>query len=222
MDGRSFNRLEWSLLGYGGPSLLVIQTETDAILGAFASMPWKQSPEFYGDSDCFVFQLQPSLGLFRPTGKDNHFIYCNPETRSPIQPDGKPHGIGFGGNLNEPRLFIPETLEECSAHYLDSTYRKGDLVPKEAMEKFRIKSIEVWGVGGDEVITNALRARAEHRQNEEAALTKARRVEDKSQFVEDLASGLISNTLYDHREQTRGRADFTIDNEHGGYKLERE
>lgn len=221
-DGRSFNRLEWSLLGYEGPSLMLIQSEQGSIFGGFAADPWKESPEFHGSTDCFLFQIEPTLEVFRAQGKGTNFMYCNPEARSPVQSDGLHHGIGFGGDTDKPRLFIPESLEECTASYLDTTFQTGDLLPAQALEKFKIRFLEVWGVGGDESITKALRARAEHREVTNSNILKARMVTDKSGFLPDVQSGLIDTKVYKHREQTRGRAEFTVDDVHGGYKLERE
>jgi hypothetical protein len=38
-------------------------------------------------------------------------------------------GLGFGGDMSKPRLFIPESFEGCSAGYLDKTFKPGELVP---------------------------------------------------------------------------------------------
>uniref|UniRef100_A0A7S2IAT2 Oxidation resistance protein 1 n=1 Tax=Helicotheca tamesis TaxID=374047 RepID=A0A7S2IAT2_9STRA len=221
VDGRSFNRLEWSLLGYSGPTNLLIKTDKDISLGALVSTTWKDSGGFYGDSNSFLFQLEPTTKVFHPVGKDTNFIYCNAKKMSVAQ-DGLPKGLGFGGNTNKPRLFIPESLELCTAGYLDTTYEQGDLLPKESLEKFNIKTIEVWGVGGDEAINEALRARAEYREYTSSTINKARVVADKKQFVHDLASGVVYNSLYEHREKTRGRAEFRVDDSHDGYVLDRE
>lgn len=221
MDGRSFNRLEWSILGYSGPTLVVIRTEDEgATLGGFASTPWKDSKDFYGDSDCFIIQLEPVYHMYHPMGREDHFMYCHSQVRNGKRTDMRPHGLGFGGSDSKPRLFIPESLEDCSADFLDSTYESGDLLPKDAMEKFRIKFLEVWGVGGDGVIAQAMRHRAEYREATQSTILRARTVADKSQFAKDMTSGLIPNKVFDHREMARGRHDFVVDDKHGGYKVE--
>jgi hypothetical protein len=223
-DGRSFNRLEWSVLGYSGPTLVIIRTEENATLGGFASAPWKDSKDFFGDSDCFIFELEPTFHLFRPLGKDNKFMYCHShELDGKRQNDVRPKGLGFGGTDAKPRLFIPESLEECSAAFFDSTYESGSLLPEEALEKFRIKYLEVWGVGGDQVISKALRHRAEYREATNTLIQRSRKVTDKTQFAQDMHSGLIPNKLYEHDAQVRGRQEFIVDDEHpGAYKIERE
>uniref|UniRef100_A0A7R9W6W9 Oxidation resistance protein 1 n=1 Tax=Pseudictyota dubia TaxID=2749911 RepID=A0A7R9W6W9_9STRA len=218
-NGASFNRMEWSVLGYDGPTAILINTEGGSTLGAFASSQWRESHEFFGDSDSFVFQLDPTVAVFRPIGKDSNYMYCNPSWAHGN--DTHPHGMGFGGTLDSPRLFISEDFNTCMAGYLDSTYQQGDLLPKEALEKFQIKALEVWGVGGDEVVSKALSARDEHREMTDSIIYKSRVIVDKSGFLGDLQSGLIDTKVYQHRDQTRGRAEFTVDEAHHGYKLER-
>jgi TLD len=223
MDGFSFNRLEWNLIGYGGPTLVLIQTECDVVLGAFASQSWKDTYHFYGTSENFVFQLEPVLRVFHATGKDDHFMYCHGSSRfggSFGLTEASPLGLGFGGSICKPRLFLPESLEECSADFFDVTYESGDLLPKEAMESFRIKYLEVWGVGGGKVIEGAMAARSEYRERMNASIENARTVLDPRVFVAGLQSGLLPSKAFIHSEQARGRADFCIDEVHGGYKLE--
>jgi hypothetical protein len=95
-------------------------------------------------------------------------------------------------------------------------------LPDDALDKFEISVLEVWGVGSDQTIAHAFQRREEHRANTDEAIRRARDVNDKGQFVEDLRSGLIQSKLFKHKEEARGRHEFRVDEEHGGYKLERE
>ena len=147
------------------------------------------------------------------------------ERTSPLYPqlEGLPHGIGFGGStLNKPRFFIPDTLENCSALFMDKTFEPGDILPEDALEKFEIKYLEVWGVGDKDVIAHAIEKRAEYRIQQDEFLERARTVKDKTEFLKDLASGFTPSKLYQHHEQARGRHDFSVDDEHGGYKVDRD
>jgi hypothetical protein len=47
----------------------------------------------------------------------------------PLLLDHSLQGLGFGGSLPRPRLFIPESLEHCTADYLDKTFSPGHLLP---------------------------------------------------------------------------------------------
>ena len=153
-DGLSFNRLFSCLLGYGGPTLLILrEVKGGGVFGAFTSTAWKESKEFYGNSDCFLFQASPSVGVYRPRGRGSNYMYCNSVARSRGY-DGLAHGIGFGGTDELPRLFIAETFDGCVASSADLTFEPGPLLPpaKEggARKYFSICDLEVWGVGGDE------------------------------------------------------------------------
>jgi len=204
--GASMNRLQYSILGYEGPTLVVIETDQDHIIGGFFNTKWKKSHEYYGESNGFLFQLYPTLTVFNPTGEDNNFIHLQ-------------DGLGFGGTKNMPRLFIPASMEACAAGVMDKTFQNGNLLPEDCLEKFNIKSIEVWGTGGEEAISNGLASRAKQREITDSAIYQARVIKDKKPLVEDI--NLMDTKLYKHREEVRGRSDFSVDNEHGGYKLER-
>ena len=226
-DGLSFNRLFSCLLGYGGPTLLIIrEAEGGGVFGAFTSTAWKESKNFYGNSDCFLFQVSPSVGVYRPRGRGTNYMYCNSVARSRGY-DGLAHGIGFGGTDELPRLFIAETFDGCVASSADLTFEPGPLLPpaKEggARKYFSICDLEVWGVGGDEAVASGLDARKAQRAILDANIQKARRV-DKAQFLDDFKSGLIESKAFKHRTEARGRHDFEADDNDGkdggqGYKI---
>ena len=188
------------------------------MFGAFTSTAWKETKDFYGNSDCFLFRLEPSVAVYRPRGAGFNYMYCNSESRSRGY-DGLPHGIGFGGTTEKPRLFIAESFDGCMASSGDLTFEAGALlpppkvdngIPQPARKYFDIESLEVWGVGGDEVVAEALGARAQQREITAANIRKARKV-DKAQFLDDFKSGLIESKAFQHREQMRGRADCHVD-----------
>ena len=226
-DGLSFNRLFACLLGYGGPTLLIVrEAEGGGVFGAFTSTAWKESKDFYGNSDCFLFQVSPSVGVYRPRGRGTNYMYCNSVARSRGY-DGLAHGIGFGGTDDLPRLFIAETFDGCVASSADLTFEPGPLLPpaKEggARKYFSICDLEVWGVGGDEAVASGLDARKAQRAILDANIQKARKV-DKAQFLDDFQSGLIESKAFKHRTEARGRHDFEADDKDGkdgeqGYKI---
>lgn len=138
------------------------------------------------------------------------------------------------GDAEKPRLFITETLDGCIAQSDDLTFARGNLMSPDTSsesdsnsnkqrqrDSFEIERMEVWGVGGDAVVKEALTKRQEHRDLTAANIKKARKV-DKAQFLDDFKSGLIESKAFQHREQIRGRDDAQIDDEHGenAYKYE--
>ena len=235
-DGLSFNRLQNALLGYGGPTLLIIQSD-DCIFGAFTSSSWKESKDFYGNSDCFLFQVLPETAVYRPTGNGSNFMYCNSFARSRGY-DQQAHGIGFGGTVDMPRLFISESFDSNVAKDSDMTFEKGSIFSGgfDGGKHFEIDNLEgefeheisslkkmperqaqhmfcackVWGVGGDTVVQEALGARSRQREIKNAAIRKARKV-DKAQFLDDFKSGLIESKAFAHRDQIRGREGACVD-----------
>lgn len=201
-DGLSFNRLQNALLGYAGPTLIIIQSG-NSLFGAFTASPWKESKEYYGNHDCFLYQLSPKMAVYRPTGNASNFMYCNSYARSRGY-DQQAHGIGFGGTVDQPRLFLAESFDNCRAAPQDMTFESGRLLDNTKGSTFEIDTLEVWGVGGTEVVQEALGARSRQRDIKNAAIQKARKV-DKAQFLDDFRSGLIESKAFQHRDQIRGR-----------------
>jgi len=218
-DGLAFNRLQNALLGYGGPTLLIIrESKCGGMFGAFSATRWKESKDFYGTSECFLFRLKPSLAVYKSKFSSENYMYCNSAARSKGY-DGLAHGIGFGGTSDQPRLFISECFDQCFAASGDLSFEAGALLPppKEGApptKHFDIESLEVWGVGGNKVINDALQERKKSRKIVSENIRKARKV-DKAQFLDDFKSGLIESKAFAHQEQVSGRAgaDCSIDDD---------
>ena len=60
---------------------------------------------------------------------------------------------------------------------------------------FELLTIEVYGVGGDDIVTEALGARNAQREIKAANIRKARKV-DKAAFLDDFKSGLIESKAF--------------------------
>eukprot|EP00957_Ditylum_brightwellii_P178577 13603212-Ditylum_brightwellii.AAC.1 len=126
-------------------------------------------------------------------------MYCNPESRSKGY-DELAHGLGFGGTSDRPRLYIDEVLDECVALEEDLTFENGPLLSgspsgqdrHQQKGRFDVEAMEIWAVGGDEVIENALNARYEKRLEDIKRIKKAMKGA-KGQYLEDLQSGLTGN-----------------------------
>lgn len=202
-----------SLIGYSGPTLVIIQATSGGIFGAFTASPWKESKDFYGNSDCFLYQLLPSTAVYRPRGNQTNYMYCNSEARSRGY-DQLAHGIGFGGDQQQPRLFISESFEGNLASSHDLTFEPGPLLSPPAdgslQKTFEIDNLEVWGVGGDDIVAEALESRVKARAVKNANIAKARKV-DKAAFLDDFRSGIIESKAFKHRDQIRGRAECDLE-----------
>ena len=241
-------------MGYSGPTLLVIRSISDGIFGAFTSHSWKETKDFYGNSNCFLFQLHPNtMAVYRPTGQGTNYMYCNSFARSKGY-DQQAHGIGFGGTIQQPRLFIAENImEDCSASSQDMTFENGSLLPRNhnnnnnkssssslsnsttttstggrsllssfsssssTLKQFEIESMEIWGVGGTEIVQEALNQRQKIREIRNEAIRRSRTV-DKAQFLDDFRSGAIDSKAFAYKNQIDGRADQDVEERHSGIK----
>lgn len=179
--------------------------------------------EFYGSDQSFLFVLAPTVKVYKAGGPGNNFMYLHTGDRHGVlnpYHNMVPHGLAFGGTLEEPRLFIPESLEHCTAGYIDATYEEGNLLPSEALERFEIAVVEIWAIGGEKSIEKGLQARMKYRDMQDTTIDRARHVGDKSWLADDMKEGIYGDSkLFSHREETRGRHEFVVDDQHGGYKL---
>jgi hypothetical protein len=224
-DGLSFLTLQQALWNYVGPTVLLIQSTGGARFGYFTQVPWKSSTKWFGASpdgpskDAFLFALEPSWQLYSRIG-DSYWQYLHVPSRSR---QGILSGLAVGGVAEDsPRLHITATLEGCRACTTDTTFESGPLLGAGQDFTFDIEAMEVWAVQLQHSTDfPACQAEGEMRASirEETRLRFAQ--VDKSQFVEDFSSGAFMNHVYQHRAQTRGRADFVAaDTGELGYYVE--
>lgn len=251
-DGLSFRNLCDKLIGYDGPTVLLLGGSPSASkcleqkhgynnnrvsLGFFTTETWKYSEEYFGsDDDCFLFSLDHNTNnvkLIRPRSRSqttssnssgSKALYCHPSSlvtsnrrrknTNPNQTNGSVHGIGIGGTPSQPRVHITETLEECRALAHDMVFEDGDLLAgkcSQSLYYFDVDCIEVWGVGGEEWISDALNKQAQEKEMHAASLEKARKV-DKRQFLDDFENGLTAGArtpgLFAHRNLVEERCDL--------------
>jgi putative component of membrane protein insertase Oxa1/YidC/SpoIIIJ protein YidD len=208
-DGLHFQQLAHALVGFDGPTLLLLQDEAGAAFGAFCSGGWKVAKDGFrgGGAGNFLFRAMPSFAVYRSKGNtDGNFMYLNVDGFS------LPHGLGFGlassnnkkNNKNHGssssssgitgpesfRLFLPEgRFEECVSRSACSTYESGALAYLPSSSSggagtFRLVAVEAWAVGGEAVVSAALEARGVVRAVAEAQRRKNGTV-DKRQFLGD-------------------------------------
>ncbi|ORY02629.1 TLD-domain-containing protein [Basidiobolus meristosporus CBS 931.73] len=155
--GYSMNRFETKVFKYPGPTLLLVKVIVtkiqgsfkvdinkgdEMILGAYVDEPWRFSRQFWGTSECQLFELSPQFEVFPSNHSNNSHVHCSPS-----------HGIGFGGKIGQHQL------------YLDNTFQTGRLVNDPLLEnmtyaisysrpdfqvEFDILEVEVIGLGGEQ------------------------------------------------------------------------
>mmetsp|Transcript_3611 Transcript_3611/g.5629 ORF Transcript_3611/g.5629 Transcript_3611/m.5629 type:complete len:168 (-) Transcript_3611:733-1236(-) len=151
-----------------------------------------------GSSQDILFTLAPKLRIYRSKAHSNGFYqWLNTKSYN------LPHGLGFGGTMEGFRLFIPESLETCTAQESCPTYEPGRLVEAEGGE-FQIGTLEIWGCGGEEKVASALQAQEYERQLEEENIQKARHVDKAAFFNNEFDREMfLSNTVSNNASAKR-------------------
>ncbi len=213
---------------------------TPGLFGFYTTNPWIESDQYYGTSDCFLFRAEPTWNLYRPrcfvegwnfegnitseaplppSRTKENFMYFNPSAGH-INTVGRAYGnnnirgLVLGGTNKDPRLHISESLEHCiaSSGFMDGTFQGGPLLPGQWEKYFNVDVLEVWGVGDEDIVHDAIMKKEGHECITDASRRRVQKV-DKKQFLEDFRSGVLvsNNEFFKHRHDGNIRHDFGID-----------
>ena len=136
----------------------------------------------------------------------------NVNTSNPSRKDDLAVGLGFGGTVRHPRLFIDYQLEECSVTHQDTSFEEGYLGLPPSDDPFSSQSfsstihidiLEIYAVGDEDTIQRGFNAQYQHRDIADATLRNARKV-DKAAFLGELRNE--GKGVFAHRGQVDGRA----------------
>ena len=148
----------------------------------------------------------------------------NVSTTNPSRKDDLAVGLGFGGSVRHPRLFIDNHLETASVSHQDTSFEEGYIGLPPSNDIFcsqsfsstvHIDSLEVYAVGDEETIRRGFQAQYQHRDIADATLRNARTV-DKAAFLGDMRNGVIETKAFAHRGQIDGRANGHLKGEEDG------
>ncbi len=154
-NGMSFDSLAHTLIGYAGPTLLVVLDSEGNVFGGLSSEPWRESGQFFGRSDSIMFSLQPHFAAIRARSENfssdaENYQYLKVRGRQGLL------GLGYGGDMKRgPRFFLDHNFENCHASDFCLTYDQGALRTG-SNDKLSINSeftpiiIECWGFGGED------------------------------------------------------------------------
>ncbi|KAG5309704.1 RTC5 protein, partial [Acromyrmex insinuator] len=126
--GTGANRFLHHVLGYRGPTLLIIRAanvernEECPTYCVCSAVEWRESHLYWGDEDSIGIQLIPSYKIME---KGPKVLYLNTNIR------GYPHGLRFGSDPRSPLISIDESFHSVTI----------------AGAPYRIASLEVWGCG---------------------------------------------------------------------------
>ncbi|XP_048484110.1 MTOR-associated protein MEAK7 isoform X2 [Plutella xylostella] len=139
IHGESFSTLAGRIIDQG-PSIIIIEDKSGYIFGGYAAQAWNINPNFYGKEESFLFTLAPKMRVYNSSGFNNHYQYINNFTKT------LPNGIIMGGQFEFGAIWLPaDPFGEGSSAESCTTYRGYRRLSKE--RDFKIKSLEVWGVG---------------------------------------------------------------------------
>lgn len=80
--GFSFNRLQYSIVGYKGPLLFLFEHQDEGqyyLLGAYIDSPVLDKARFHGNVNSCLFQVYPELKVFRTYNNEGgeNYVYLN-------------------------------------------------------------------------------------------------------------------------------------------------
>ena len=207
-DGWAFNRISHHILGYSGPTCIIFKSVIDRvphIFGSFNADRWKDSNAFFGSSSAFLFTLTPELQILRnKNGSNNNYQWLNTRTY------GKPHGFGMGGTVDEFRIFIPDSMENCYAAPSCLTFESGKLISRSLVEgthEFRIDALEIWACGGTTLINQGLNAQKKYKDNVDDAIKKAQKCDKAAFFGNAFDQEMFLSKTMAHKQGAQDRAD---------------
>lgn len=139
IHGESFSTMTGRIQDQGA-SLLIIEDNSGYIFGGYAPASWSLGPNFVGTEESFLFTLAPKMRVYPATTYNNHYQYINHHTKT------LPNGLLMGGQFHFGAIWVNgDPFGEGSSAESCSTYKGYKRLSKEP--NFRIKSLEVWGVG---------------------------------------------------------------------------
>jgi hypothetical protein len=199
-DGLAFDALAKGLVGYEGPTVLLVRDHEGLSFGALTGTTWREEGQFYGDAGSQLLALWPDFGLRRARTDGSapgtgNFQYLKVRGRQGLQ------GLGLGGDELTPRLLLDREFEQCRAGALDLTYEEGALRGPGRPPGFLPHVIEAWGLGGDA----AAAAQAAERQDLDRLQTNRRKVDKKALAGNAFDREFLLGKTFAHEGQKQGR-----------------
>ncbi|GAX20903.1 hypothetical protein FisN_1Lh443 [Fistulifera solaris] len=237
-DGLAFSSFSHALVSFMGPTLVLIRTTENEVLGFYTALPWKNGPKWYSTSSdeasfpmavkaTFLLRIQPSWTCYNMMRDDatsdsplKQTVYTSSRCfhqflNTPVsyrRGQGPLEGLAIGGIAADiPRLHLHPSLEGCYAGTMDTTFESGSLLKKERDVDaiFDVDALEVWAIRSETFCDDLAAGKLIASTRESTRLHIAQ--VDKRQFVDDFATGMVISELYCHRDQSWGRAEFTVD-----------
>ena len=125
---RKINRLQ-RLISEQGELVFIIEDENGSRFGGFLSVSFEIREKFYGNGECFLFDIKKDGTNYYPASLLNDLFFFSDED-----------GFGFGSEEHY-GLFIDKSLRKGSSYHC-KTYNNETLSTK---NHFTPTKLEVWG-----------------------------------------------------------------------------
>lgn len=138
IHGESFSTFIGRIMDQGA-TVIIIEDTNGYIFGGFATDSWALSPNFVGNDNSFLFTLRQRMRCFPATTYNDHYQYLN------LHQQTMPNGLGMGGQFNYWGLWLDSEYGNGECSESCTTYK--NYIQLAATKSFKIRNVEVWGVG---------------------------------------------------------------------------
>jgi hypothetical protein len=216
-DGYDFENLRNNIVGYQGPTVFIIKTVRKAIFGAFCSATWKEAGDtYFGSNKSFLFTIHPHIRIYRsnPGARETQQYFNTRGYARDLHGLGLGKGTGREGPFStglEHRLFIPKSMNDCYAAPSCDSFEAGPLLGDSSTSEgssssaFEIDVMEVWGSGGEDILSQALAGLEDKRAQKRRVQERARKVDRAAFFENDFDQEMFLGNTFQHRKQMEQR-----------------
>lgn len=216
-DGYDFENLRNNIVGYQGPTVFIIKTSGKEVFGAFCAATWRETGDsYFGSNKSFLFTIHPHIRIYRsnPSARETQQYFNTRGYARDLHGLGLGKGTGKEGPYStglEHRLFIPKSMNDCYAAPSCNSFEAGPLLGDTAGQdgtsssSFQVDVMEVWGSGGEEVLSEALAGLEDKRAQKRRVQERARKVDRAAFFENDFDQEMFLGSTFQHRKQMEQR-----------------
>ena len=175
--------------------MLLVADSEGCVFGAYTDAEWIETNKYFGsDADCALFSLRPVARVFRRRQASAPVLYLNSRSKTIA------HGLGIGGSLGSPRLWLNADLDvaESQAGSYDPSFDVGKL--RSGMPAFKPVLVELWGIGDAAAVEKSARSKADN----DRMLEGMRKV-DRTKLVSDFDKEYLLGETFKARKEVQSR-----------------
>uniref|UniRef100_A0A8D8XER7 TLD domain-containing protein 1 n=2 Tax=Cacopsylla melanoneura TaxID=428564 RepID=A0A8D8XER7_9HEMI len=117
-------------------TFIIIRDTDDNVFGVFTESVWRESTNYFGGSNCFLFRLNPSYSILYSTRPGTNYNYLNANRMD------RPRGLGLGGPLGSCGFWLD--ADEYGKGYANPQSSDFEFGPLLDGETFVAETIQIW------------------------------------------------------------------------------